>query len=79
MQQHTQSIALRCARVASQVQHAVVSECDYLPMNNIIPTHIIPTLDTKFISYSTTVSDATHAQLSTILCVCCCVLSICHV
>ena len=50
-QQHTQSIALRCARVASQVQsvvHAVVSECDYLPMNNIIPTHKAKPLDTKF-------------------------------
>ena len=29
--------------------HAVVSECDYLPMNNIIPTHKAEPLDTKFI------------------------------
>ena len=52
MQQHTQSIVLPCARVASQVQgvvYAVVSECDYLPMNNIIPTHKAEPLDTKFI------------------------------
>ena len=43
-----------CTWVASHVQgvvhvHAVVSECDYHAMNNIIPTHKAEPLDTKFI------------------------------
>ena len=52
-----QKVSPRALRTsfASQVQdvdsciHAVVSECDYLPMNYIIPTRKAEPLDTKFI------------------------------